>query len=125
MGKGFKTLHTMEEFDNAMHENNREVGLGFDNGQQASTTNVHWSVWQPRLRAWLMMGLVISQLTTYPFLLSSMVDMTFVWMTSMETLWFLQHLLFVGSLLHNFTLLIFRCCVVVAGHRDGEEGPGP
>ena len=48
MGKGFKTLHTMDAFDNAMHENYREVGLGFDNGQQDGTINVHWSVWYPR-----------------------------------------------------------------------------
>ena len=44
MRKGFKTLHTMDEFDNATHENYREVVLGFDNGQQVGTINVHWGV---------------------------------------------------------------------------------
>ena len=35
----------MDAFDNATHEKYREVGLGFDNGQQASAINVHWCVW--------------------------------------------------------------------------------
>ena len=89
-----------------MHENYREVGLGFDNGQQAGTINVHWSVWQPRLMAWFTMGLVISQLTAYPQLLCNMVNVTFVWMTGMEIFVFFTTSLFVGSLLHEFILLI-------------------
>ena len=103
---GFITLHTMETFDNATHENYREMGLGFDNGQQAGAINVRWGVWQPKLRAWLTMGLVILQLTAYPFLLCSMVNATSIWMIGMEMLWFLQHSLFVGCLLHDFILLI-------------------
>ena len=59
MRKGFKTMHTMEALNNATQENYREVGLGFNNGQQASAINLHWSVWQPRFRAWLTMELVI------------------------------------------------------------------
>ena len=35
----------MEAFDNAMHENYREVGLEFDNGKWDGAINVHWSVW--------------------------------------------------------------------------------
>ena len=57
---GFKTMHTMEAFDNAMQENYRGVGLGFDSGQQADAINVHWGVWKPKFRAWLTMVLVIS-----------------------------------------------------------------
>ena len=81
---GFITLHTMEAFDNATHENYREMGLGFDNVQQDGAINVHWGVWQPKLRAWLMMGLVILVLTTYNFLLRSMVNATSIWITGME-----------------------------------------
>ena len=35
-----------------------------------------------------------------------MVNVTFIWMIGMETLFFLHHSLFVGSLLHEFILLI-------------------
>ena len=42
---GFKTLHTLEAFNNATYENYMEVGLGFDNGQRDGAINVHWGVW--------------------------------------------------------------------------------
>ena len=42
---GFKTLHTMDAFNNATCEKYREVGLVFYNGQQVGANNVHWSVW--------------------------------------------------------------------------------
>ena len=50
----------MVAFEIATLKNYRGVGLEFDNGKQDGTINVHWSVWQPKLRVWLMMGLVIS-----------------------------------------------------------------
>ena len=33
--------------------------LEFDIGQQDGAINVHWGVWKPKIRAWIMTGLVI------------------------------------------------------------------
>ena len=49
----------MVAFELVMHKTIEMWVLDFDNGQQAGAINVHWSVWQPKLRAWIMMGLVI------------------------------------------------------------------
>ena len=52
-------MHGMVAFEITTLKNYRGVGLEFDNGKKYGTINAHWSVWQPKLRAWLTMGLVI------------------------------------------------------------------
>ena len=46
----------LEAFYTITYGNYGEVGLGFDNGKHASAINAHWSVWQPKLRAWITKG---------------------------------------------------------------------
>ena len=111
MRKGFKTLHTMEAFNNATHENYMGVGLHFHNGQYASSINVHWSVWQHRLQlgsrwAW---SFCSTLLTLCSYVIWWM-QLPFGWKL-WKSLWFLMHSWFVGSLLHKFILLIImsRC----------------